>query len=538
MCCEPAPASLLCTTGLRTPCCLTFIRAAVIAAGMLLCAFVPVAGAAVDFAPRLTVATERQPTVAAVADVTGDGIPDLLSGTAQASDLILHVGLGRGAFASGVGIAVGGTVLAIATGDFTEDGNRDILTSNLDRSLKLLEMDGHGIVAGTTTLTVGGAPTGIAVSDLNGDGHLDLVTVNRESRNAAVLLGHGAAGFDRAVFIDIGDFAVDAVLADVTEDGRLDFVAATQRPEGVTVTPGNGDGTFGRPTRLNAGLEPSALGVADFDRDGHLDIVTANARSNEVTMQRGIGGGRFVAGRRSLTSNFPVDLSLGDWNGDGLLDVATANAGSNDVSVLEGTGGGLFRPAQQFQVGRSPGSLVSGDATGDGIPDLVVANGGGASISILPGRPLRPPGTAKRHVRCPQVRLRAVSAIETRCVTLTMSPAQVTELQGPPKGTRRTNGGASVQWHYKQFLVTFSRKQNFVTSIRTLYPGAHTANGVQVGSVVGDLAPKLDADLSFCSRTGFVQTCSEFSLFTTTQYQVVRGRLAWIQLTLAANLFA
>lgn len=491
-----------------------------------------------DFAPRLSVATEDQPTVTAVADVTGDGVPDLLSGSTQAQDLILHPGLGGGAFASGVGIAIGDTVLAIATGDFDEDGDRDILTANLDRSLKFLAMDGHGSVTGTTTLTVGGAPRAIAVGDLNGDGHVDLVTVNSESRNAAVLLGHGAAGFDRSVFIDIGDFAVDATLADVTEDGRLDVVAAAQRPAGVTITPGNGDGTFGRATRLKAGIEPSAVGVADFDRDGHLDIVATNQRSNEITMQRGIGGGRFVAGRRSLTSNFPVDLTLGDWNGDGLIDIATANEGSNDVSVLEGTGGGRFRTAQQFRVGRSPASVVSGDATGDGVADLVVANGGGASISILPSRPLNPPGTAKRRIRCPQARRLAVSAVETRCVTLTMSPAQVIELLGRPKGTRLTGGGASVQWHYKQLLVSFSRTMNLVTSIRILAPGAHTANGFAVGSFVGNLEPNLDAELAFCSRAGVIQMCSEFSLFTLTQWQVVRGRLRWIQVVLAANFSA
>ncbi len=531
-------ATLIGTTGQRTFSRFASPRAAVVCAGLLVCAFAPVAGAAIDFAPRLSVTTEDQPSVVAVADVTGDGIPDLLSGTALASDLILHQGLGDGTFASGVGIAVGESVQAIATGDFDEDGDRDILTANLDRSLKLLAMDGHGIVTSTTTLFVGGAPTAIVAGDLNGDGHVDLVTVNSESRNAAVLLGHGAAGFDRSTFIDIGDFAVDAVLADVTEDGRLDIVAAAQRPAGVTVTSGNGDGTFGRPTRLRAGVEPAALGVADFDRDGHLDIVIANTRSNEVTMQRGIGGGRFVAGRRSLTSNTPVALTLGDWNNDGLVDVATANSGSNDVSVFEGNGRGLFGTAQQFRVGRQPADLVSADATGDGSPDLIVANNGGASISILPSRALRQPGTAKRRIRCPQARLRAVSAVETRCVSLTMSPAQVTELQGRPKGARRTNGDASVQWNYKQLLVTFSRKLNLVTSIRTLLPGAHTANGLAVGSVVGNLEPKLDADLASCSRAGVTQTCSEFSLFTFTQYRVIRGRLAWIQVDLAAGLLS
>ena len=514
------------------------LRAAFVGAGVVCLAWTQSARGVVDFAPRFNVATEAQPTATAVADVTGDGIPDLLNGSAQASELVLHAGLGGGAFASGVGIPIGDAVLAIATGDFDEDGDRDIVTANLDRSLRLLTMNGLGSVTATSTLNVGGAPKAIATGDLNVDGHVDLVVVNTESRSASVLLGHGSAGFDRSVFIDIGDFAVDATLGDVTGDGRLDIVAAVQRPAGVTVSAGNGDGTFGRPTRLAAGLEPSAVGIADFDRDGRLDIATANARSNEVTLQRGIGGGRFVAGRRSLTSNVPLDLALGDWNGDGHVDVATANNGSNDISVLEGTGRGLFRAARQFRVGRAPASLVSDDANSDGIADLVVANGGGSSMSVLSPRPFTSPGTAKRRVGCPQSRRRAISAVETRCVSLTMSPAQVTELLGRPRGTRLTDRGTSVRWHYTKLLVTFSRTLNSVISIRTLSPGAHTSNGLAIGAFVGNLEPKLDQEIAICSRSGVTQTCSEFSLFTLTQYHVVRGRLAWIQLVLASNLLS
>lgn len=530
--------TLTATAVLRTPL-LSFLRcAAFIAVAVLSCACAAVADASVDFARRVAVPTEEQPTVTAVADVTGDAIPDLLSGSSQVPDLMLHAGLGGGRFASGVGIPVGDTVLAIATGDFDEDGDRDIVTANVDRSLRLLFMDGHGVVTRTATITVGGSPTAIAQADLNADGHVDLVVVNSESRNASVLIGRGAAGFDASAFTDIGDFAVDATLADVTDDGRLDIVAAVQRPAGVTITAGNGDGTFARPRRMRAGLEPASVGVADIDRNGFPDILTANQLSNEITLQRGIGGGRFVPGRRSLTSNFPVDMILGDWNADGLIDVATANSGSNDVSVLEGDGRGRFRPARQFQVGRSPASITSGDATGDGVPDLVVAHGGGDSIAILSPRPLRPPGTAKRRARCPATRLRAVSAIETRCVTLTMTPIQVIELLGRPRGSRLTDGGTSLRWHYNKLLVTFSRKLNIVTAIRTLYAGARTSNGITVGTFVGDLERRIGSEFGFCTRSGVIQTCSEVSLFTVTQYQVVRGRVAWIEVALAVDLFA
>jgi hypothetical protein len=134
--------------------------------------------------------------------------------------------------------------------------------------------------------------------------------------------------------------------------------------------------------------------------------------------------------------------------------------------------------------------------------------------------------------------VRAVSAIETRCVTLTMTPAQVTELLGRRTGSRLTDGGESVRWHYDRLLVTFSRRLNLVTSIRTLLPGARTSKGLAVGMFVGDLERRIESEFGFCTRSGVVQTCSDVALFTVTQYHVVRGRIAWIQVVLAVDLFS
>ncbi len=495
------------------------------------------AAGAIDFAPRLTVRTEPQPTGVLVLDVTGDHVPDIVTASSSSSQVLVHAGIGGGRFATGTGIVISDTALALAAGDFNEDGKVDLATANRDRTVSVLTLDGVGRVAASTTLLVGGGPTDITAGDVNGDGHLDLVVVNSESRNASVLLGHGPAGFDRGRFTNIGDFPVDALLADVTEDGRPDIVAAVQTPPGVSIVAGAGDGTFARPVRLPAGQSPTAVAVADLNRDGHLDILAANRLSYEVTVQLGVGEGRFVAGRPSVTSSLPSDLAVGDWTGDGLIDVATSNGGSDDVSVLAGDGRGNLGPARQFQVGKTPGAIVSADATGDGRPDVVTANGGGETLTILSPRPLVGRGTAKLRVPCPPQRRFAVSEIETRCVTLTMSQAQVTEILGRPKRARRLAGGAALRWHYRDLLVQFNRTNNFVTSLRTLQRGARTAEGVAVGEFVGDLSGRLDQDVAICSTTAAIQTCVVAAFFTAIEYHVVNGRVTWIELRLVPGLF-
>lgn len=490
------------------------------------------ASAAVDFAPRLTVRTDESPTAVAVADVTGDGVADLISGSRSAPQVTIHRGLGGGAFASGVGIDAAGPVLAIATGDFDEDGDVDLAATGSDRFLTILSLDGRGFPTATDTRSVGGSPATVLAGDLNADGHLDLVTVNGDSRNASVLLGAGPAGFGPPAFVNIGDFPVDGVLADVNEDGRPDIVAAAQTPPGITITAGNGDGTFARHVRLGAGPRPSGVAAADLNRDGHPDLLAVNELGNEVTLQLGLGGGAFTAGHPALTSTFPSDIAVGDWSGDGIPDVAATNNGSDDVTILEGGAGGRLKPGRQFQVGRGPAALTSADVDGDARADLVVVNGDGRGLTVLRQRPRVGRGTAKGRRSCPPARRLAVSSIETRCVELGMSPAQVRELLGPPRAARVMAGGASVRWHYPKLLVRFSRTLNLVTSVRTLAPGARTADGLPVGAHVGDLERRLDPDLWVCARSGAVQTCTSFSLFTLTRYRAVSGRIAWIEVLL------
>ena len=75
--------------------------------------------------------------------------------------------------------------------DLNGDGHPDLVTANggsLDVSVLLGEGDGTFAVA--QAFAVGSSPRFAAVGDLNGDGHPDLTTANGSSNNASVLLGY------------------------------------------------------------------------------------------------------------------------------------------------------------------------------------------------------------------------------------------------------------------------------------------------------------------------------------------------------------
>src|SRR6516165_1150149 len=73
----------------------------------------------------------------AVGDFNGDGVPDIVtanygSGGGVNSDVSVLLGNGDGTFQPARTFPVGRTPDAIAVGDFTHDGNLDIVTANQD----------------------------------------------------------------------------------------------------------------------------------------------------------------------------------------------------------------------------------------------------------------------------------------------------------------------------------------------------------------------------------------------------------------------
>ena len=87
-------------------------------------------------------------SVVGFADMTGDGIPDLIARDTTSGALWLYKGLGNGQFGSRAKIGSGFTAAAyrsvITKGDVTGDGNVDLWALGSNGKLYLFPGDGSG----------------------------------------------------------------------------------------------------------------------------------------------------------------------------------------------------------------------------------------------------------------------------------------------------------------------------------------------------------------------------------------------------------
>jgi ATP:corrinoid adenosyltransferase len=301
--------------------------------------------------------------------------------------------------------------LAVAVGDFTNDGNMDIVTANSGRTVSVLLGNGNGTFTAATgsPYPVGSVPRAVAVGDFTGDGNLDIVTANYNDGTVSVLLGNGngtftaATGSPYSVGLSNGyTQRTNAVaVGDFTGDGNLDIVTANDGTGSGTVSVllGNGKGAFTAATGSPYPVDPvvgslTAVAVGDFTGDGNLDIVTAdfnydnNDGTGTVSVLLGNGKGAFTVATGSPypVGGGPRGVAVGDFNHDGNLDIVTANFDDGTVSVLLGNGKGAFTAAtgSPYPVGGGPRGVAVGDFNHDGNLDIVTANGDG-TVSVWLG---------------------------------------------------------------------------------------------------------------------------------------------------------
>ena len=246
-------------------------------------------------------------TSVAVADVNGDNIPDLIvaTGSMAGGFVGLLTGIGNGTFKAEVVYTSGGvSPLAVAVADVNGDGHPDVVVANqcvdstcASSNVSVLLNDGTGKFPTATAYGTGGLfPDAVAIDDVNGDGQLDLVVANSSTSgtvddgNVGVLLGTGGGTFGTAKAYPSGAFgAASVTVADVNGDGKPDVVVVNCSSTsssctggggltvGVGVLLGNGDGTFQTAVTFGSGgSTPFGVAVADVNEDSKPDIVVAN----------------------------------------------------------------------------------------------------------------------------------------------------------------------------------------------------------------------------------------------------------------------
>jgi hypothetical protein len=288
----------------------------------------------------------------------------------------------------------GETITSVAVGDFTHDGNLDIVTGNGDFfnagtvSVLLGQSDGTFLPAVSYGLGTSGQSyytyTSVAVGYLSHDDNLDIVTCNSGYDSVSVLLGQGDGTFLPAVSYSVGSTPRSVAVGDFNHDGNLDIV--TGNSDGtVSVLLGRGDGRFfpavSYPLGSGNGSIAVSVAVADITHDGNLDIITSNGDFNgrsTVSVLLGRGDGTFLHAITSNVGSNANSIAVAEFNHDGNTDIVEGN------SILRGRGDGTFQSADSFTVDGSPTAIAAGDFNHDGNLDIVTVNQ--SSVSVLLGR--------------------------------------------------------------------------------------------------------------------------------------------------------
>jgi len=360
----------------------------------------------------------------AVADVNGDGKPDLLVGnigSAQSDgSLGVLLGNGDGTFKAVKTYPLGGyNVASLVVVDIDKDGRLDVLVAQ-QAGVSILLGNGDGTFRAPTILPIANLRT-LSIADVNGDGNPDLLVAIGcgfpcLGPGSGVLLGNGDGTFGTLQKYSSYLIPFYITAADVNHDGKLDLLiygsvyGSNGVPSYVGIFLGDGKGGFNFTNAFDAGgfgeTVQVPMAVADVNLDGNLDVITANDCVHIDCLQGNLGvllgrGDGTVEPLKKITNTGGWRggaVAIADINRDGVPDLLVSNPCNNfsacdypTVGLLLGKGDGTFLPAHGYNTGGTAfgyGQIAVADVNGDGTPDVFVTVGGGitsggGTVSVL-----------------------------------------------------------------------------------------------------------------------------------------------------------
>lgn len=293
--------------------------------------------------------TGSGPLAVQVADVTGDGRPDIIA-------------------------------TASSTGNFSVLANTTAVPPP-PYAAPVFPMFGP---LPTNTAT-GASPRGLALVDVTGDQRLDVILASANGNTVNVHAALPAGGFGPVVSYPVGASPRAVAVADFDGQNGPDFAAACFTANSVSIRLNNGSGIFGGSGTITTAAGPVDVVAAHLvgplppAPGAALDLAVACRTANRLDILAGDGAGGFTGALSLTTASGPTALAAADLTGNGQTDLVLACDTSQSVQVFLNNGG-AFTPAT-YPVGFAAAGVAVGDINGDGHRDVVAA--GGARFATL-----------------------------------------------------------------------------------------------------------------------------------------------------------
>jgi hypothetical protein len=377
-----------------------------------------------SFGPRLDLPAGNGVGRVIIADLDGDGKPDLIMTCGNAGIVSIYRNISTNgsltadSFAPRVDLAApsaDATPYDVEVADVDGDGKLDIVVS--DYGIGEISVYQNtctpGNISSNTFATrvdfpVGTNPQVLAIRDMDGDGKPDVLVANAGDSTVSILRNTSTVGslnansFAPKVDIATGSSCDTVAVGDLDGDGKPDMVVGHGYNTGGNVSlfrnissPGSITTNSFAPQVDLPGVDYTLnLAIVDLDGDGKLDLVAVSYLAQTFSVFRNTS----TVGSLDTNSFAPrIDYSLGgrghtpavgDLDGDGKPDLALVTELDSLLSIFQNTSTpGSFTadslaPRVDFSTGWNAWGVSIGDLDGDGRPDVVFCNDYDSSISI------------------------------------------------------------------------------------------------------------------------------------------------------------